>query len=97
MLAPGGVFIATDACRYAFFTGLRHFGIRRPWRLKKSGVDWRHHQNPSTWKRIFLDSGFSSVRVGYPLPYKLRHMNGLVDNATANFFLSGTFVMQASR
>ncbi len=53
LLAPGGVFIATDACRYAFFTAVRGLGIRRPWRKARSGVNWRHHQNPSTWRTDF--------------------------------------------
>lgn len=94
-LAPGGVFIATDACRYALFTRLRKFGIRRPWRWQRSGVDWRHHQNPSTWARIFRDAGFSRTEVHYAVPYKLRHLGLVVNTAAANFFLSGTFIIQA--
>lgn len=97
LLAPGGVFIATDACRYGFFSLARRFGIRRPWKWSKSGVDWRHHQNPGTWRRIFLGAGFSRVGIRYPVPYPLRHLSSLVDSMIANFFLKGTFVLRAYR
>ena len=97
MLAPGGTFIATDACRYAFFTAVRHIGIRRPWRWKRSGVDWRYHQNPGTWMRIFKDAGFSRSSVDYPVPYRLRMMGPVVNTAAANFFLSGSFILRADQ
>jgi SAM-dependent methyltransferase len=97
MLAPGGVFVATDGNRHAFFTLARELGIRRPWRWKKSGVDWRHHQNPGTWKKIFREAGFSRVDVAYPVPYKLRALRPIVDTAVANFFLQGSFILRATR
>jgi SAM-dependent methyltransferase len=97
MLSPGGLFIATDSCRYGFFNAVRHLGIHRPWTGKRSGVDWRHHQNPGTWKRIFRDAGFDRAEARYPVPYRLRHAAPLVDNAVANFFLTGNFILQAYR
>jgi SAM-dependent methyltransferase len=97
MLANGGQFIATDACRYGFFNGVRRWGIRRPWAKKKSGVDWRHHQNPGTWRRIFADAGFSRIDVDYPVPYRLRLAAPLVNTALANFFLTGNFILRAHR
>jgi SAM-dependent methyltransferase len=97
MLAPGGQFIATDSCRYGFFNAVRHLGINRPWTRKRSGVDWRHHQNPPTWKRIFKQAGFSQTRVDYPVPYRLRAAAPLVNTALANFFLTGNFILRAHR
>lgn len=97
LLAPGGAFIATDACRHGFFTLARRFGIRRPWRWKKSGVDWRHHQNPGTWRSIFREAGFSKVVVRYPVPYPFRRMAMVVDTALVNFFLKGAFILRAYR
>jgi SAM-dependent methyltransferase len=97
VLAPGGVFVATDACRYGFFSAARDFGIRRPWSKRRSGVNWRHHQNPSTWKRIFREAGFDRVEVDYPVPYKLRHAAPVVNTAVANFFLTGNFILRAFR
>jgi SAM-dependent methyltransferase len=97
LLQDGGVFIATDACRYAFFSGLRDLGIRRPWRWKKSGVNWRYHQNPGTWARIFRHAGFSGVEIAYPVPYRLRHLAPLVNSAAANFFLRGSFILRATQ
>jgi SAM-dependent methyltransferase len=95
--APGGVVLITDACRYAFFTATRNLGIRRPWDWSKTGIDWRHHQNPQTWARLFREVGFSRVDVRYPLPYRLRKYRGLVDTAAANFFLQGSFILRAWR
>ena len=97
MLVPTGLFVASDACRYSFFSGLRDFGVRRPWQRKRSGVHWRHHQNPGTWARIFRQAQFSSVQVVYPAPYRLRMLGPVVETAVANFFLQGTFVMRARR
>ena len=94
--APGGVFVATDACRYAFFTCLRDLGLRRPWRWERTGVNWRHHQNPSTWSRIFRDAGFRRVAVHYPVPYPLRWVAPVIDTAAANFMLDGSFIIHAS-
>jgi SAM-dependent methyltransferase len=97
MLAPAGSFVANDACRYAFFSALREFGIRRPWQWHRSGVDWRHHQNPGTWKKIFREAGFSSIELDYPAPYRLRSLTPVVDTAIANFFLQGAFILRAQR
>jgi len=97
VLSSGGVALITDACRYAFFTGARDLGIRRPWDRSRTGINWRHHQNPGTWARLFRDAGFSDVQLRYPLPYRLRALRGLVDAAPANFFLQGSFILQATR
>lgn len=97
LLVPGGLFVATDANRYAFFTMARRFGIRRPWRWKRSGVDWRHHQNAGVWARIFRDAGFQQVTVRYPVPYRLRWLSRIVNTSVANFFLKGAFVLRARR
>jgi SAM-dependent methyltransferase len=97
ILNPQGVAIVSDASRYAFFTMARDFGIRRPWNPVRTGVDWRHHQNPGVWTRIFEAAGFSSVSVRYPLPHRLRTLKGLVDTAPVNFFLKGSFILQATR
>jgi SAM-dependent methyltransferase len=97
MLVPGGTFVATDACRYAFFSGMRQFGLRRPWRWERSSVDWRHHQNPGTWKKIFREAGFGTIKVAYPVPYRLRTLRPIIDTAAANFFLQGAFILRAQR
>jgi len=97
LVSPGGTVIITDACRYAFFTATRDLGIRRPWDWSKTGINWRHHQNPQTWKRIFHDAGFGTVQVDYPLPFRLRRLAGIVDTSVANFFLQGSFILRATR
>jgi SAM-dependent methyltransferase len=96
MLKESGVLVATDACRYALFTGLRGIGLRRPWRWQRTGVDWRHHQNPSTWAVIFKRAGFDRTGIRYPVPYSLRYFTPVVDTAVANFLLEGKFILHAS-
>ena len=95
LLAPEGLFIATDACRYAFFTMLRDFGVSRPWRPARTGINWRHHQNPGTWKKIFRDAGFGRVTISFPVPHRLKPIAFLMDTAAANFFLKGSFILRA--
>lgn len=97
LLVPGGTFVATDACRYAFFSAFRALGIRRPWQWKRSSVDWRYHQNPSRWKRIFREAGFGTIQIAYPVPYRLRSLRPVVNTAIANFFLQGAFILRAQR
>jgi len=97
MLSPGGQFVATDATRYAFFTSVRHLGIRRPWDRRKTGVNWRHHQNPGTWASIFREAGFSHVTFDYPIPFRFRPVAPLANNALANFFMLGSFILKATR
>jgi SAM-dependent methyltransferase len=97
LLEADGVFIATDACRYALFSLLRGIGVRRPWRWQRSGVNWRHHQNPGIWARIFCDAGFEHVTVDYPVPYRCRRVAAVANTAVANFFLQGTFILRARR
>jgi cyclopropane fatty-acyl-phospholipid synthase-like methyltransferase len=94
-LAPGGTFLATDANRYAAFSMLQPYGIRRPWRRHKMGVNWRDHQNISTWCAIFRAAGFRDTSGRYPVPYRMRAVERLIDNAVANFCLSGAFIFTA--
>lgn len=95
LLRPHGVFIATDACRYAFFLGARAFGIRR--NPKRTGVDWRYHQNPRIWRRTFREAGFSQVEIEYPVPMRLQKLSPVINTSIANFFLKGTFILRAYR
>jgi cyclopropane fatty-acyl-phospholipid synthase-like methyltransferase len=93
LLEPGGTAVITDACRHAFFTMTR---LRRPWHWRKSKVNWREHQNPGTWKRIFAAAGFRRFRILYPVPFACRRLGPVVGNGIANFFLQGSFIFHAS-
>lgn len=97
LLVPGGVACVSDACRYGFFMFAKHLGIRRPWNSRRLTVNWRIHQNPGTWSRIFSDAGFSRIEVAYPLPFRLRHLGALVANPVSNFFLAAGFRLTAWR
>jgi SAM-dependent methyltransferase len=96
LLAPAGVFVATDAGRYAFFYLLRR--MPRPWDPKRrTGINWRHHQTPSVWRELCREAGFSRTSIDYPVPYRLRKMEPLVNTAIANFWLTGSFILRAYR
>ncbi len=93
--APSGVTIASDACRYGFFMAASYLNIPRPWDRRPLTLNWRIHQNPPTWRRIFTEAGFASTRVIYPLPYRLRHLGPLVQNPVSNYFLDASFILHA--
>lgn len=95
LLAPGGVFCVSDACRFGFFSMTKQYGIRRPWDGKRLTTNWRIHQNPGVWSLIAREAGFTSTEVDYPLPYPLRQLGPLVANPAANFFLRARFIMRA--
>lgn len=94
MMAPGGVAIIEDSGRYGFFLQGRSLGIRRPWKLKRRSTNWRIHQTAATWRRIFLDSGFSRVDIDYPLPYSLRALRGIANSRIGAFFLQARFIIR---
>lgn len=96
-LSDHGVFVATDACRYSLFGLGRALGLRRPWDRKRSGVNWRHHQTPGTWRRVFLAAGFSAARVTYPVGYPMRRWAWLAGTRLANACLKGSFILHATR
>jgi len=96
LLEPGGVACVSDACRYGLFAFAKRIGIRRPWG-KPVTINWRIHQNPGTWRRIFTDAGFTRFEVAYPVPHRLRPLGPVVANPLGNFFLSAHFILRAWR
>lgn len=97
LLAPGGVVVASDASRHAFFTMAKNYGIRRPWNWTQTSINWRVHQNGRTWAQIFKSAGFSSTQVDYPVPLRLSAFKPIVNTSLANFFLQGRFILKAWR
>ena len=95
VLGKGGTALVSDACRYGFFPFLNGLGVRRPWRWKRSNVNWRVHQQPATWRRVFRDAGFGKVEVHYPVPHRLRMVGPVAGTAVANFFLEAGFCLRA--
>lgn len=97
LLANSGVVIATDASRYCLWTQLRRIGYPRNLCLRQRTINWRIHQQPSVWKKIFSKAGFEKVDINYPIPYKLRHLAPIVATPAINFFLSGDFILRAHK
>lgn len=92
---PGAVVVATDACRYCLWTHLRRIGYPRSLCLTQRTIEWEIHQQPKVWKQIFLDSGFSSVDISYPVPYRLRSLAPVVNTPIVNYAIKGEFILKA--
>ncbi len=93
LLNEEGVAVVTDTTRYGLFFWLKNLGINRPWTPGiRTSIDWRIHQNPTVWRTIFEEAGFSKTKIKYPLPYKLRRYGSLVANSLVNFILEGKFI-----
>lgn len=95
-LAVGGVVVVTDACRYSLWTQAMRFGLPKTLcysRLRT--IDWRLHQQPEVWKRIFAQAGFSDCRIDYPVPYRLRNFAWVMNSAPAAWLLQGEFILTA--
>ncbi|TWU54485.1 Methyltransferase domain protein [Rubripirellula tenax] len=95
LLDEGGAIIATDACRYCLWTQLRRIGWPRKWCLTQRTIDWRIHQQPAVWEKIFRAAGFSRFEVKYPVPNRLRHLEPLINNPVGNFAVMGEFIFYA--
>jgi SAM-dependent methyltransferase len=94
LMRPGGVFVATDTNRYAFWLLVRRW-VDKPWKNERSGVNWRHHQNALTWAKLLKTAGFSTVERDYVVPHRMKQWSPLIRNALASFFLKGTFILRA--
>tara|TARA_R110002049_G_scaffold285698_2_gene466843 strand:+ start:63165 stop:63971 length:807 start_codon:yes stop_codon:yes gene_type:complete len=97
ILKPGGVAIATDACRYSLWTQARRLGYPRQLCLAQRTINWKIHQQPAVWSSIFTDAGFSRCDIRYPIPFRLRHLSPILTNRVANWALSGEFILLAHR
>ncbi|TWU55687.1 class I SAM-dependent methyltransferase [Rubripirellula reticaptiva] len=95
LLDEGGSVVATDACRYCLWTQLRRVGWPRKWCLTQRTIDWKIHQQPAVWEKIFLAAGFSRFEVKYPVPNRLRYLEPLVNNSIGNFAVMGEFIFYA--
>lgn len=95
LLSPSGQVIATDACRYCFWTQMRRFGLPKKLCFSQRTIDWKIHQQPSVWQSIFRNARFASTEISYPLPFRLRRMHRFINNSMVNFVLLGEFRLQA--
>lgn len=95
LLRPGGVVVATDAARYGFFAAAKTLGLPNRYCYARRNINFRIHQNPATWKKIFKAAGFSRVQVDYPMPFALRHLRPALNNPVSNFFLQSAFILRA--
>jgi len=97
LLREGGTLIATDACRYSFWTQVRRFGWPKFLCLTQQTIEWQIHQQPKVWRKIFLQAGFRDVHIQYPVPYRLRWCSPIANTAFVNWMLHGGFILHATK
>lgn len=85
MMVPNGKMIITDCSRRNFF---RSLGLKSPLMPQ---IEWEKHQTPRTWTKLLEPLGFEKEHLSWYTFYPLRHLRGLLDNATAAFFLGAIF------
>jgi len=97
LLNPRGVVIATDACRYCLWTLLRRVGLPKQYCLSHRTINWKIHQQPSVWRSIFLEAGFHSCDINYPVPHRARGLRPILNTSLTNFALMGEFILHGHR
>ena len=73
----------------------RAVGVPKRLCYYSKSINYKIHQNAATWKKIFVEAGFERVEIDYPIPYVFRHIDPVVNNAVASFFLQGSFILRA--
>ncbi|MFT3894508.1 MAG: methyltransferase domain-containing protein [Anaerolineales bacterium] len=81
--APKGILILADAARSNLWGDL---GRQSPFART---IEWKKHQNPKTWKRLFEQAGFKLVNLNWSQLYPLGKLssNFLVHYITISHFL----------
>lgn len=88
MLRPGAVVVISDCARRNFFGDL---GLRNP---LAPTINWEKHQQPATWKKLFIPYGFSKAKVGWGIHSTLGPVGkAFLDNKIAFYFLSSYFIL----
>lgn len=88
LLRPGSTIVISDCARRNFFGDL---GLRNP--LVPS-IDWRKHQQPKIWIRLFEECGFSTPTVRWGIHNTLGSIGRrLLGNAVAFYFISSYFIL----
>jgi SAM-dependent methyltransferase len=91
LLAPGGVAIVTDVSRRNLLRTLPGGHPVPGW----WAIDWDLHQTPQTWIGVMREAGFRRFRLGWYVPYRLRAIPWLADNAAFNYLTFSHFTIWA--
>jgi 2-polyprenyl-3-methyl-5-hydroxy-6-metoxy-1,4-benzoquinol methylase len=85
-LRPNGLLIATDCGRSNLFNSL---GLTNP---LMPTIEWAKHQNPSTWRKLLAQCGFTHFEVTYS-PFNSLGSIGpiLQNNLFVNYFTTSHF------
>jgi SAM-dependent methyltransferase len=93
---PGGALVLTDCSRYSIWSFVKKFGIP-PLVPGNSTVHWEIHQTPGIYRRLALEAGFDKVRVHWRVPYQLRAVPWIADNAVFQYFTWASYILTAHK
>jgi SAM-dependent methyltransferase len=91
LLAPGGVAIIADCSRRNVFGEV---GVTHPIAGQRS-IEWALHQTPQTWVGVMGEAGFKRFDLHWYVPYALRHVSVLADNALFAWLTLSHFTVRA--
>jgi SAM-dependent methyltransferase len=91
LLAHDGAAVIADCSRRNLFGELRMthpIAGQRP-------VEWVLHQTPQTWISVMREAGFKRFNLHWYVPYALRHVSVLADNALFAWLTLSHFTVRA--
>jgi SAM-dependent methyltransferase len=91
LLARGGAAIIADCSRRNLFGEL---GVTHPIAGQRS-IEWALHQTPQTWINVMRDAGFKRFDLHWYVPYALRRVSVLADNALFAWLTLSHFTVRA--
>jgi SAM-dependent methyltransferase len=93
LLTRDGVAIIADCSRNNLFGAL---GITHPLPGLRP-VEWALHQHPRTWISVMREAGFRRFDLHWYVPYALRNIRTLADNALFSWLTISHFTFRAFR
>ncbi len=84
-MTNNGDLIITDTSKYNFFN---FFGITNPF---VSTIEWQKHQSPYVWSRYLEKVKFSTKKIQWTAPMKLKKFHFLLNNVVFLYFTTSLF------
>lgn len=87
LMRPGGHFIISDAGRINLWNQL---GVTSP---LAPTIEWEKHQEPSLWRQLLNDAGFSFVSLDWLRFYPLRSLGFFGSNRLISWVTTSQFIL----
>ena len=84
-MTNNGDLIITDTSKYNFFN---FFGITNPF---VPTIEWQKHQSPYVWSRYLEKVKFSTKKIQWTAPMKLKKFHFLLNNVVFLYFTTSLF------